>query len=273
MFVPSPDCIQPSVTADLALVFRGADILLAAGDTEPGVPTARQLSDICLTDEHRVHLGTLDGQGCMAATAAPGAQPPAGFDWRPVRSMLVTAPEDLVHAALLGLHLLEWRRTGKFCGACGTATRDKAGERARACPACGQLLFPRISPAVITAVLREDCILLAHNKRFHNGMYSLVAGFVEPGEGLEDTVQRETREEVGVEVDDIHYFGSQPWPFPDSLMLGFTARHVSGDIRVDNVEIDDAQWFTRASLPEIPSPGSISRRIIDWFVASGCPAT
>ena len=135
------------------------------------------------------------------------------------------------------------------------------------CPVDGNTAYPRLSPAVIVLIERDDGrALLGRSGRWDTPMYSTLAGFVEPGESLEETVHREIREEVGVEVTDIRYFSSQPWPFPNSLMLGFTAQWASGEIKVDGVEIADAQWFTHDELPMIPPKLSIARRLIDDWV-------
>jgi NAD+ diphosphatase len=141
------------------------------------------------------------------------------------------------------------------------------GERARTCPACGLAAYPRLSPAVITVVERGPEILLAQGINFPEPFYSTLAGFVEPGESLEEAVEREIREEVGIEVRDVTYFGSQPWPFPNSLMIGFTATYGRGEIEIDPTELVDAAWFRKDALPHIPPPLSISRRLIDWAAA------
>ena len=120
---------------------------------------------------------------------------------------------------------------------------------------------------MITAVIRDDRILLAHNRNFPGNMYSLIAGFVDPGETLEETVVREIKEEVGLSVRDVRYRTSQPWPFPDSLMCAFTACWAGGEIHPDGKEITDARWFSRENLPEIPAPGSVSRELIDMFLS------
>lgn len=140
-------------------------------------------------------------------------------------------------------------------------------ERAKECPDCGLLSYPRISPAIIVLVMKEDRLLLARAHRHPPGFYSVLAGFVEPGENLEEAVAREIREEVGIEVEDICYFGSQPWPFPDSLMIAFTCRYSSGDITLEEDELQDAGWFSPSDLPPIPPKISIARQLIDWFVA------
>ena len=158
----------------------------------------------------------------------------------------------------------------RSCGHCGAATVIKDGERARECPRCGELSYPRISPAVIVRVTRGEEILLARARRFPPGFYSVLAGFVEPGETLEECVRREVREETGVELRDLSYFASQPWPFPHSLMVAFTAAHASGDIRVDASELVDAGWYGRDSLPRLPDPLTVARRLIDaWRSTAG----
>jgi NAD+ diphosphatase len=168
---------------------------------------------------------------------------------------------------LRAYHILQWRKDSAFCGACGSVNGDAPEELARLCPVCGRLEFPRISPAIIVLVIRDDGrVLLAHNKKFNNNVYSLIAGFTEAGENLETTVAREVEEEVGLQVRDTRYAGSQPWPFPNSLMIGFTTRYAGGGIRPDGEEIVDARWFGRDSLPELPGKGSVSRYIIDRWI-------
>src|SRR5438067_10445365 len=153
------------------------------------------------------------------------------------------------------VQLVEWERTHRFCGRCGTPTEAATGERARRCPDCGLLAFPRLAPAIITLVERDDGqALLARGRTFPIPMYSCIAGFVEPGETIEQAVHREVGEEVGVAVENVRYWASQPWPFPHSLMLGFNADWAAGDIVIDETEIIDAQWFAADDLPPIP-PG------------------
>ena len=168
---------------------------------------------------------------------------------------------------LRAFHIAQWRQESRFCGSCGAKNIEATDELARLCPACGRLEYPRIAPAVITLIINdEDKALLAHNKKFTTGMYSLIAGFAEPGENLESAVAREIREEVDIEVRDIRYVISQPWPFPNSLMAGFSARYASGTIKPDGVEIEDARWFSRDNLPMLPGPGSVSRYLIEQWL-------
>jgi NAD+ diphosphatase len=168
---------------------------------------------------------------------------------------------------LRAYHIIQWRKDSAFCGSCGGANGDAPGELARICPVCGRLEFPRISPAIIVLVIRDDgMVLLAHNKKFNRNVYSLIAGFTEAGENLEAAVAREVEEEVSLKIRDTRYVSSQPWPFPNSLMIGFTTRYAGGRIKPDGKEIIDARWFSRNSLPELPGRGSVSRYIIDRWI-------
>jgi NAD+ diphosphatase len=226
-------------------------------------------SDVVLVDEPPddavVHhfLGTFDGVACWAAdvegeSGDPGFQP----------LMALAARMDEFEWAIAGraVQLAEWDRTHRYCGRCATPTEPAAGERARRCPKCGLLAFPRLAPAVIVLVERDGAALLARNKSFPVPMYSTIAGFVEPGETLEGAVVREVAEEVGIRVTDVKYIASQPWPFPHSLMIGFNARWASGEIEADGVEIADAGWFEPGDLPMIPPSLSIARRLIDGWL-------
>jgi NAD+ diphosphatase len=164
-------------------------------------------------------------------------------------------------------HIMQWRRESVYCGSCGARNQDAPLELARLCPSCGRLEFPRISPAIIVLILRDDgTALLAHNKKFAGKIYSLIAGFTEAGESLEAAVIREVREEVGLEVRDTAYVASQPWPFPNSLMIGFKTHYAGGLITPDGEEIEDARWFSRDELPDLPGFGSVSRYLINLWV-------
>lgn len=191
---------------------------------------------------------------------------------------------DLVVTPLMALHaqvseaewivagravqLLEWRKTHKFCGRCGEQTVQVPGDRAMRCPECRLMAFPRLAPAVITLITKDDgTALLARNANFPIPMFSCLAGFVEPGETLEQAVVREVHEEVGLTVGRVRYHSSQPWPFPHSLMIGFEAEWLEGDIEVDGIEIAEAAWFGTDDLPPIPPRLSIARRLIDDWIA------
>ena len=217
--------------------------------------------------EWGVHfLGMLGDEACWGVDVPRGEDP---SDGAAVDLYSLHARTTELDWAVAGraVQLVEWARTHRFCGRCGTPTEAQAHERAMKCPACGLLSFPRLAPAMITLVTRGDEALLARGVQFRAPMYSCLAGFVEPGESLEEAVVREVREEVGVEVGGVRYWGSQPWPFPHSLMVGFRAEWHRGEIEIDPTEIVDAQWFTRDSMPNIPPRISIARKIIDAWLA------
>ena len=183
------------------------------------------------------------------------------FDLRSAYSRLEVPDWNMAGRAT---QVLTWDRDHQFCGRCGAATKSQDGERARSCGQCRLMFFPRLTPAVITLVERQDGqAILAWGRQFPGRFFSALAGFVEPGESLEETVSREVREEVGVEVDDIRYFGSQPWPFPHSMMIGFNARYVSGELVIQESEIVEAGWYSHTDLPPVPT-GRMS--IAGWLI-------
>ena len=214
---------------------------------------------------HKQYLGTLDSRPCYAAEIAADRLKGGDLEIRDLRSLFGKLDENLIWIAGRANQLVNWNQTHLYCGSCGKRTEFKSDERAIICPQCGLTNFPRLSPAVIVAVLKGDRILLGRNKRFKLPFYSVLAGFVEPGETLEECVEREIREEVGIAVQNIRYFGSQPWPFPNSLMIAFRADYAGGEICVDGSEIIEAAWFKKDELPRIPPRISIARKLIDWF--------
>ncbi|EYE87859.1 hypothetical protein Q428_11130 [Fervidicella metallireducens AeB] len=190
------------------------------------------------------------------------------FTFNDLKSLVGVLEEELFFICSRAAQMLNWNKNNVYCGRCGSLMDFKSDDTAKFCPKCGQTMYPRISPAVIVAIVKEDKILLAHNVNFQQNRYSTIAGFVEVGETFEECVKREVYEEVGVKVKNIKYFASQPWPFPDSLMVAFTAEYDSGDIKVDGKEISHADWFNKANLPNIPVRGSVARKLIDWFISS-----
>lgn len=261
-----------SSTAGWHLAFAGRRILLAGKTDGAHVPDARELAGALGTDPGgllgaEIPLRPALGRPCHAYDLPEDFEPPSGYSLLGLRALHALVPEDLYRAAGAALQKVDWLRTHGYCSRCGHTTERHPNEQAMVCPACGYLQFARLSPAVIVLIERDREMLLARSPGFPPGMYSTVAGFVEPGESLEETVHREIMEEVGVRVTDVRYFGSQPWPFPHSLMVGFTAQWAGGDIRIDGVEIEDAQWFTPERLPpRIPSPMSIARRLVEDFL-------
>jgi NAD+ diphosphatase len=257
----------PVAGADaLWIGIRGMDVLVLDRGERDELPTAAEAAALGIEPVRSVYLGELDGLPCRSAELPEGHEPPPGMAFRTLRDLYGRVDEHLWTLAGRAAQLIEWDRTHVHCGRCGAATEHAPGERARRCPACGYAAFPRLSPAVIVRVTRGDEILLARAQRFPGSMYSVLAGFVEPGESLEECVARELEEEVGIEVGDIAYFASQPWPFPHSLMIGFTATWLSGDLRIEEAELVDARWFRREDLPELPGRVSIARRLIDAWL-------
>ena len=252
------------IPLDYAAEFPFSDIFdipaLARSPTGPSAPADDQIGAI----------------SCVSVP--PGAPLPPLWQAIPVRQTLATLPDSIlgrpgqISRVLRAYHIAQWRKESLFCGKCGGKTTDSPDELARLCPACGHLEYPRIAPAVITLIINdEEKALLAHNRKFATDVYSLIAGFVEAGENLEAAVARETREETGIEIRDIEYAVSQPWPFPNSLMMGFTARYASGTVAADGIELDDARWFGRDELPRLPGPGSVSLYLIERWLEEEIP--
>ena len=264
-----------------AYIYQGNTLVVPAGtpDSQIQDEVSHELIDAAfgvLNDADSFVVPALDGSGAIRGISLPKGKLPPGWKAIPMRQALnsITGGAMAESCGPIGRilrshHLAFWRQESRFCGSCGAANRDADnGELARQCTVCERLEFPRISPAVITIVMndREEA-LLAHNKKFITGVYSLIAGFNEPGESLEDTVAREVKEEVNIDVNDIRYIRSQPWPFPNSLMLGFAARYDGGELKPDGVEIEDAQWFPKDRLPMLPGHGSVSRYLIELWLA------
>ena len=267
--------VQPPAGAGGAsywFVIQNGRILVAksgeAVEVPVEVPFTADLRDLGLHPQRTAFIGMAAGKSCFAAEVPETDSAPQGWSFEAMRSLFTIVPEDLFRVAGRATQVLDWDRTHAFCGRCGTPTAVKPGEWARECPSCGLVSYPRISPAVIVAVVREERILLARAQRFAPGMYSVLAGFVEPGETLEECVHREVKEEAGIEVRNVRYFSSQPWPFPNSLMVAFTAEHAAGEIAIDPVELAEAGWYAADALPRIPDRITVARKLIDWFVES-----
>ena len=260
---PGPDTIPEN---GLCFLLKGHKLLTKEHADHYSIPDFRDVQAFHLKPESLHYLGLLDGKPCYGGELVVETPLPPMVSPRNIRSLFEQLEEPLIGVAALANQVITWDQNHRFCGKCGLETRDRTNERAKACPGCGLISYPRLSPAVIVAVVRRDRLLLARSHRFRGTFYSVLAGFVEPGETLEECVRREIREEVGIEVKNIHYFSSQPWPFPDSLMIGFTAEYAKGDIVVDQSEIADASWFSADALPPVPPKISIARQLIDWFV-------
>ncbi|HEV7555446.1 MAG TPA: NAD(+) diphosphatase [Kofleriaceae bacterium] len=230
---------------------------------------------LCVGEDSRVpvaasegglFLGELDGEPCFARWLADSDLAPDGTQPVPLRQLFGVLSDDGFRVAMTALGLTAWERDHRFCGRCGAPTVPSTTERLRTCSRCGHGAYPRISPAVIALVERDGKALLARNARTQMPFFSTLAGFVEVGETLEECLVREFCEEAGIAITDIRYFGSQPWPFTNSLMVGFTAKWAGGELRADPTEIADAAWFAPDEIPRIPPKLSIARDLIDDFV-------
>ncbi len=212
-------------------------------------------------------IGTLEERLLILVLAPANTPAPEGMKWRGIRRILPTLRQDELEALCRAAILVSWNDEHQYCGHCGHSTTLDQKEPFFGCPSCKQRSYPRLSPAMIVRITNGNRILLAHNKNFQDGLYSCVAGYVEPGETLERTVLREIKEEVNLLASPPRYIISQSWPFPYSLMMGFetTAR---GDPIPDGEEITDARWFNAHNLPAIPRQGSLSRYLIDQWLAT-----
>ncbi len=250
----------------LFFLFRNGRLLVCNAKNSIVLPREADISPLNIEPESLNYLGTLDVTHCYAGTIDDAAEIPDSMSFHELRGLYGLVHDEIFSVAGRALYVADWDTAYRFCGRCGHQLKKNETERSKTCPSCGQSYYPKLAPAVIVAVLKDDEILLAHNRRFRDGLYSLIAGFVEPGENLEECIRREVREETGIEVKNITYFRSQPWPYTGSLMIAFYAEHDGGSIKTDGVEISDARWFRADELPEIPGKISIARSLIDRFL-------
>ena len=269
-----PDDFQPALlpagdadTPNWWFVFASGNLLVRPTASGVELPVASIWPFAKLPTTRRLYLGSFRGQPCHAAEVDASASPPPGTQFEGLRALWTRLDEGLLGVASHAAQLIEWDRTHQFCGRCGTPTQRRADERSRHCAACGLTAYPRLSPVVMVRITRGREILLAHAPRFAPGVYSVLAGFVEAGETLEQALRREVAEEVGIQIQNLRYFASQSWPFPHSLMIAFTAEYAGDELRVDGRELLDAGWFAPDALPGLPSPMSMAWRLIRDFVA------
>lgn len=235
------------------LVFRGDEVLVDGSTLTSGEGE----------HSHPVVVGALNEILYQAISVGQEYTVPPGSEFRKIRSLLGFLDEDLLGIVGRGYQLAEWRRTHRYCGACGAETILVSGDRSMKCSSCAMSFYPRISPAMMVLIRKEHQILLCRHTRYTTNRYTALAGFVEPGESIEECVHREVFEEVGLKITDLKYFGSQSWPFPNSLMIAFTAEYLSGELSLDLSEINDARWYgPEDALPEIPAEYSIAGHLI-----------
>ena len=242
----------------LCFAFIGDDVLLTQ---HAAFPDAAQLA-VLPYPETDCLIGRLGEQTCRLLAWPDSTEVPQGLQRLSLRTAWNLLDREQ-HALVTRAKLLRtWDREHRYCGVCGTPTQPMDSEPARICPACQHRAYPRLSPAIMVLIHRGNELLLARSPHFRPGMYSALAGFVEPGESLEECAHREVMEEVGVRIRNLRWFDSQPWPFPHSLMLAFHAEYVAGDIVPQPGEIEDAAWFHIDALPELPSSDSIAYRLL-----------
>lgn len=218
--------------------------------------------------KRKIYIGTLNNRHLFAGEAENDQQAPHGWTWSNLRHLYGVINDENYAIAGRAIQLIHWDRAHTYCGCCGQETFIRETERCRECSACGYLAYPKLAPAIMALVKKDNKILLARGSHFPEKFYSVIAGFVDPGETLEQCVIREVFEEVGIRVKNIRYFGSQPWPFSFSLMIAFTCDWQEGEIKIDPLELTDATWFGPDNLPQLPPPLSISRMLIDSYLSS-----
>lgn len=267
----APAVVPPSEISLPAywFVFHQSQILVYPTDNDNEIPRWLDFAESGLIPFRQHYLGTFDKIPCYAVEVKSiESLSKSDMMWMPLRAAITDLPYEFFVLAGCAAQILRWDSDYQFCGRCGTKMVIHARERAKQCRHCKVFYYPQLAPAIIVLIYRGQQILLSRSPHFKVGMYSVQAGFVEVGESLEETVVREIREEVGLEIKNLRYFGSQPWPFPHSLMIAFTAEYASGELMIDPKELDDAGWYDIHHLPLLPAPSSIARHLIEWFVNS-----
>ena len=248
------------------IIVSDGEILCVKGQ-HPWRPLTRDEWQWCGLEPLSTHyLGDLAGTPVFAQEVDPDAEEPSGYEFDSLWSFLTTVEQPVFYLIGRARQLVEWHRHHHYCGACGSVTSTEPVDRSRKCDNCNLAFYPKLSPSIIVLVSRGEELLLARNAQARGNFYSTLAGFVEPGESIEETVHREVFEEVAIKVKNLKYYSSQSWPFPNSLMLGFHAEYDSGEIRIQEEELADAGWFHYTNMPNKPAMMSISGWLIDDFV-------
>jgi len=273
MHKPFFSALQPASPSEqpFFFVFKAEEILVCRTEKGVHIPRAIDISMLLSHATESMHyLGVYDAIPCYMTVLAENTMPPAGMVFQSLRAAMHDIDNtDLFFIASRAKQIAHWDASTQFCGRCGHVTQRSPTERAKVCARCAALYYPQLAPVVLALIWRKNEILLARSPHFQKGVYSVLAGFVEPGETLEEACCREVQEEVGVQIKNLQYFGSQPWPFPSNMMIGFIAEHAQGEIVMDPVEIEDAQWFALPALPgglRLPNALSLSRQMIEAFM-------
>ena len=266
---------QTAVSTDSRFILVWGDRCLVGGDPPHAVLLQRQQIEHYVNQQHLIFLGLFRDQPVFAVAIITGQVSSfAGFgEFQDLRFIGMALQHDEANLAAHARALVLWHQSQVFCGVCGSQTKSDRGGNSRICGGCSKTLFPRVDPAIIVLVSDGERCLLGRKSNWPKGHYSTIAGFIEPGESLEDGVRREVFEETCVRIGRISYHSSQPWPFSAALMLGFTAEAVSQHIKLNDGELEDARWFTREELGadgmKLPFPISIARRRVDHFLKQG----
>jgi len=269
-FIPHHQSPESPGENPILFAFRGRELLVTS---DLILPSVSQIDAQGVEAVRTQYLGHLDGRHCYSAELPHDAKPEEGFRFADLRMLFGTLDEILHTLAGRAVQIVEWDRTHQYCGVCAEPTELSVTDRSRSCPSCKIPTYPRLAPAMIVAVEKGDQILLARSPHFPAGIMSVLAGFVEPGESAEEAVMREVFEETAIVVNNVEYFSSQAWPFPNSLMLGFRAQYDSGNIEIDGEEIVEAGWFSADAMPNaFPGKVSISQWLIrDFLQRNGQP--
>ena len=262
----TPENINTSSEASVSIILRNQEFLTSKA-SEFLIYEEDDLKWSEMEFEDRQFIGYLNNRPCFLVELANESLLSEDTALTPLRNLLGRIPDSLFTICSRSIQLSDWKKNNQFCGVCGSKMSNHETERAMFCECNNLMIYPRISPCVIVLVTKGEDLLLAHNKNFPGTFYSTLAGFIEAGESAESAIHREIYEEVKVTVKNIEYFGSQSWPFPSQLMLGYHAEYSDGDIKPDGVEIDKADWFNYKQLPQVPTGNiSISGQLIESYI-------
>lgn len=268
-FEPSVVPLYSTKDEDSWYLFKGKKLLVKKKENGINIIKEKDLKKLNLHIDNVQCMGAWEGYNCFSGEINIKKDKLEDYSFMDLKSLSTIFSEEEFLAATKGLLLLNWMKSNRYCGICGNEMKkkDSKDERAMICTNCNYTTWPRTSPAVIVAVTKGDKLLLAHNRGFSKGVYSVIAGFVEYGETFEQCVKREVYEETGIKVKNIKYFDNQPWPFPNSMMIGFTAEYLEGEIQEDNEEIVHADWFSKDEIKKVTKRSkSIGYELIEWFV-------
>ena len=262
----TPENINTSSEPGVSIILRNQEFLTSkASEVLLFEDDDLKWSEMKFINKH--FLGYLGKRPCFVSCLEDSSPISDEMILSPLRSLLGRIPDSIFNIFSRSLQIDNWYISNQFCGGCGKGIKAHETERAMICECKNRLIYPTISPCIIVLVTNGEELLLAHNKNFPGEFYSTLAGFIEPGESAESAIEREVFEEVSVRIKNITYYGSQSWPFPSQLMLGYHAEYDEGLISPDGVEIDKADWFNYKELPQVPTGNiSISGKLIESYI-------